>query len=34
MTPDETSQLIVKMRDGSKFTASREVSKQLRSQAI
>ncbi|TDP73100.1 LytR/AlgR family response regulator transcription factor [Roseateles toxinivorans] len=34
MTPDDTSQLIVKMRDGTKFTASREVSKMLRGQAI
>lgn len=34
MTPDDTSQLIVKMRDGAKFTASREVSKMLRGQAI
>ena len=34
MTPDEMSQLVVKMRDGSQFTASREVSKALRNQAI
>ena len=34
MTPDEMSQLVVKMRDGSQFTASREVSKTLRKQAL
>ena len=34
MTPDEMSQLVVKMRDGSQFTASREVSKTLRNQAL
>jgi two-component system, LytTR family, response regulator len=34
MTPDEMSQLVVKMRDGSQFTASREVSKQLRNQSL
>jgi two-component system, LytTR family, response regulator len=34
MTPDEMSQLVVKMRDGTQFTASRDVSKQLRNQAL
>ena len=34
MTPDEMSQLVVKMRDGTQFTASREVSKTLRNQAL
>ena len=34
MAPDEMSQLVVKMRDGSQFTASREVSKTLRNQAL
>jgi two-component system, LytTR family, response regulator len=34
MTPDEMSQLVVKMQDGSEFTASREVSKILRNQSI
>ena len=34
MTPDEMSQLVVKMRDGSQFTASRDVSKALRGQAL
>jgi len=34
MTPDENSQLLVQMRDGSRFTASREVSKKLREQSI
>lgn len=34
MTPDDMSQLVIKMRDGSLFTASREVSKQLRSQSL
>jgi two-component system, LytTR family, response regulator len=34
MTPDEMSQYVVKMSDGSSFTASRDVSKLLRSQSI
>ncbi|MET0518319.1 MAG: LytTR family DNA-binding domain-containing protein [Burkholderiaceae bacterium] len=34
MTPDENSQLIVQMRDGTRITASREVSKKLREQSI
>jgi two-component system, LytTR family, response regulator len=34
MTPDESSQLVVKLLDGSRFTASREVSKELRSQSL
>mgnify|MGYP001458614725 CR=1 FL=1 len=34
MTPDESSQLVVRLRDGSRFTASREVSKQLRADAL
>lgn len=34
MTPDDNSQLVVQMHDGSRFTASREVSKKLREQSI
>lgn len=34
MTPDESSQLVVQMQDGTRFTASREVSKKLREQSI
>ena len=34
MTPDDNSQLIVQMRDGTRLTASREVSKKLREQSI
>lgn len=34
MTPDENSQLIVQMQDGSRFTANRDVSKKLREQSI
>jgi two-component system, LytTR family, response regulator len=34
MTPDDMSQLVVKMTDGSQFTASREVSKTLRNQSL
>jgi two-component system LytT family response regulator len=34
MTPDENSQLVVQMRDGTRITASREVSKRLREQSI
>ena len=34
MTPDESSQLVLRLRDGSKVTASREVSKQLRADSL
>jgi two-component system, LytTR family, response regulator len=34
MTPDEMSQYVVKMTDGTMFTASRDVSKLLRSQSL
>lgn len=34
MTPDENSQFVVRLRDGSCVTASREVSKALRAQSI
>lgn len=34
MTPDENSQLIVQLRDGSRITANREVSKMLREQSL
>ncbi|CAG1019868.1 Transcriptional regulatory protein YpdB [Burkholderiaceae bacterium] len=34
MVPDENSQLVVQMRDGTRITASREVSKKLREQSI
>lgn len=34
MTPDENSQLVVLMRDGTRLTASREVSKKLREQSL
>jgi len=34
MTPDESSQFVVRLRDGSSVTASREVSKQLRAQSL
>lgn len=34
MTPDDSSQFIVQLRDGTRVTASREVSKQLRAQSI
>jgi len=34
MTPDESSQFVVQMRDGTRVTASREVSKQLRADSI
>ena len=34
MTPDETSQFVVQMRDGTRVTASREVSRQLRADSI
>jgi two-component system, LytTR family, response regulator len=34
MTADENSQYVVKLRDGSTVTASREVSKMLRTEAL
>jgi two-component system LytT family response regulator len=34
MTPDDSSQFTVLMRDGTRVTASREVSKQLRAQSL
>jgi two-component system LytT family response regulator len=34
MTPDENSQLVVQMRDGTAITANRDVSKKLREQSI
>jgi two-component system, LytTR family, response regulator len=34
MTPDDSSQFVVLLRDGSRFTASRDVSKELRSQSL
>jgi two-component system, LytTR family, response regulator len=34
MTPDESSQFVVQMSDGTRVTASREVSKQLRADSI
>ena len=34
MTPDENSQLVARMRDGTLITANREVSKQLRAHSI
>jgi two-component system LytT family response regulator len=34
MTPDESSQFTVLLRDGTRVTASREVSKQLRAQSL
>jgi len=34
MTPDDNSQLVVQMQDGTRITASREVSKKLREQSI
>jgi two-component system, LytTR family, response regulator len=34
MTPDESSQLVVQLRDGNRFTASRDVSKQLRADSL
>jgi two-component system LytT family response regulator len=34
MSPDENSQLVVLMRDGTRITASREVSRKLREQSI
>jgi two-component system LytT family response regulator len=34
MTPDDQSRLVIKMRDGTKITASREMSKKLREQSL
>ncbi len=34
MAPDESSQFVVQLRDGTRVTASREVSKQLRADSI
>ena len=34
MTPDDSSQFVVQMRDGTRVTASREVSKQLRADSV
>ena len=34
MAPDESSQLVVQLRDGTRVTASREVSKQLRADSL
>ncbi|MBS0448412.1 MAG: response regulator transcription factor [Proteobacteria bacterium] len=34
MTPDDSSQLVVQLADGTRITASREVSKQLRADSI
>jgi two-component system, LytTR family, response regulator len=34
MTPDENSRLVVRMKDGTQLTASREVSKKLREQSL
>jgi len=34
LVPDESSQLVVHLRDGNRFTASREVSKQLRADSL
>ena len=34
MTPDDSSQLVLRLRDGYKVTASREVSKQLRADSL
>jgi two-component system LytT family response regulator len=34
MVPDENSQLVVRMTDGTRITANREVSKRLREQSI
>jgi two-component system, LytTR family, response regulator len=34
MTPDESSQFVIRMRDGSTVTASRDVSKQLRTSVL
>ena len=34
MTPDDASQFVVQMKDGTRVTASREISKQLRADSI
>jgi two-component system, LytTR family, response regulator len=34
MTPDESSQFVVQLRDGTRVTASREVSRQLRADSL
>jgi len=34
MTPDDSSQFVVLLRDGTRVTASREVSKTLRAQSL
>jgi two-component system, LytTR family, response regulator len=34
MTPDESSQYVIRLRDGTSVTASRDVSKQLRAMAL
>jgi len=34
MTPDESSQLVLRLRDGTRVTASREISKQLRADSL
>ncbi|MFT7722222.1 MAG: LytTR family DNA-binding domain-containing protein [Roseateles sp.] len=34
MTPDENSQLVVQLRDGTRITANREVSRMLREQSL
>ena len=34
MTPDENSRLVIRMRDGTQLTASREMSKKLREQSL
>jgi two-component system LytT family response regulator len=34
MTPDENSQLVVQMRDGTRITANRDVSRRLREQSL
>jgi two-component system, LytTR family, response regulator len=34
MTPDDSSQFVVLLRDGSRFTCSRDVSKELRAQSL
>jgi two-component system LytT family response regulator len=34
MTPDEQSRLVIRMRDGTQLTASREISKKLREQSL
>jgi two-component system LytT family response regulator len=34
MTPDDSSQLVLRLRDGTQVTASREISKQLRADSL